>query len=56
MKRILHVSCSPRGEAAESHRLAQHIIDLLLQKEPTAAVTRRVIGSGTVAHIDASAT
>ena len=52
MKRILHVSCSPRGQAAESHRLAQKIIGFLLQKEPTAMVVNRVIGCGAISHVD----
>ena len=52
MKRILHVSCSPRGQAAESHRLAQKIIGFLLQKEPTAVLVNRVIGGGAISHVD----
>lgn len=27
---ILHITCSPRGRSAESHRLSQHIIDRLI--------------------------
>lgn len=52
MKKILHVSCSPRGQAAESHRLSQRIIGLLLQKEPTAILVNRVIGGGAISHVD----
>ena len=52
MTKILHVSCSPRGQAAESHRLAQKIIAFLLQKEPTAVVVNRVIGGGAISHVD----
>lgn len=52
MKTILHVSCSPRGQAAESYRLAQAIIGFLLKKEPEAIVVERVIGNGTIAHVD----
>ena len=52
MKKILHVSCSPRGQAAESHRLAQKIIGFLLQKEPTAVLVNRVIGGGAISHVD----
>jgi FMN-dependent NADH-azoreductase len=51
MKKILHVSCSPRGQAAESYRLSRKIIGLLLQNDPTATVINRVIGGG-IAHID----
>ena len=52
MKKILHVSCSPRGQAAESHRLSQKIIGYLLQKEPTAVLVNRVIGGGAISHVD----
>ena len=52
MKKILHVSCSPRGQAAESYRLSQKIIGLLLQKEPTAILVNRVIGGGAISHVD----
>lgn len=52
MKKILHVSCSPRGQAAESYRLSQTIISFLLKKEPEAIVINRVIGNGAIAHVD----
>jgi FMN-dependent NADH-azoreductase len=52
MKNILRVSASPRGQAAESYRLSQKIIDLLLQKEPGATVVNREIGDGTMPHVD----
>ena len=51
---ILHVSCSPRGHASESHRLSQRIIELLHEREPHALLVKRVLGSGTLAHIDAN--
>ncbi|MGO6966928.1 FMN-dependent NADH-azoreductase [Rhizobium leguminosarum] len=54
MKTILHVSCSPRGQAAESYKLSQAIIGFLLQGEPGAIVVERVIGNGTIAHVDAA--
>jgi FMN-dependent NADH-azoreductase len=49
--RILHLSCSPRGQAAESHRLSQKIIGFLLRREPTATLVTRVVGSG-LPHIE----
>lgn len=52
MKKILHVSCSPRGQAAESYRLSQKVVGYLLQKEPTAIVVNRALGSGKIAHVD----
>ena len=53
MMEILHVSCSPRGRAAESYRLSRKIIDLLLRSAPAATVVDRVIGEGLMPHIDA---
>lgn len=52
MRKILHVSCSPRGRAAESYRLSQKIIGLLLQRDANATVIDRVIGGGAISHID----
>jgi FMN-dependent NADH-azoreductase len=52
MTSILHISCSPRGRAAESYRLSQSILGFLLLKEPNAAITNRLIGGGTIPHID----
>src|ERR1700754_3754780 len=52
--KILHVSCSPRGQASESYRLSRKIIELLLEREPTAIVVDRVIGAGMISHIDGS--
>jgi FMN-dependent NADH-azoreductase len=54
MKQILYVRCSPRGPAAESDRLAQKIIGLLLQKEPAAAVVTRAISGNAMPHVDAA--
>lgn len=41
---ILHVSCSPRGQASESYRLSQKIVACLLDIRPGATVRERVIG------------
>ena len=51
---ILHLICSPRGQAAESYRLSRKIVDCLLKKEPAARVVDRPVGDGTLAHIDAN--
>lgn len=51
---ILHVTCSPRGHASESDRIARKIIGFLLKREPTATLVNRVIGGGTISHIDES--
>ena len=50
--KILHVSCSPRGQAAESYRLSRRVISFLLQKEPAAMLVNRVIGGGALSHVD----
>lgn len=52
MKKILHVSCSPRGTASESYRLSQRVIECLLRTEPTAELINREIGIGAMSHID----
>jgi FMN-dependent NADH-azoreductase len=52
MMKILHVSCSPRGQASESYRISQKIIEFLLKSEPTATLVNRVIGDGAISHID----
>lgn len=49
---ILHLNCSPRGEFAESNRLAQSIINFLLGSEPAATVITRALGTGTIPQID----
>jgi FMN-dependent NADH-azoreductase len=49
---ILHVSCSPRGGASQSHRLAQEIVRHLMQTEPAATVLERHIGDVTLLAID----
>ena len=54
MMKILHVDCSPRGQASESHRLSQKIIGFLLRSDPTAIFVNRVLGRGTIPHIDES--
>jgi FMN-dependent NADH-azoreductase len=52
MTKILHVNCSPRGQAAESYRLSQKIIRFLLESEPTAVLVNREIGGGAISHVD----
>ena len=52
--KILHVSCSPRGQSSESYRLSQKIIEFLLKIEPTAVLINRVVGGGAISHIDAN--
>jgi FMN-dependent NADH-azoreductase len=49
---ILHISCSPRGQASESYRLSRRIVAFLLVSEPTAKIVNRAIGDGGMSHID----
>ncbi len=51
--KILHVSCSPRGQEAESYKLSQKIIEFLRERAPTAISVNRVLGEGAMPHIDA---
>jgi FMN-dependent NADH-azoreductase len=52
MMKILHVSCSPRGSASESHRLSLKIIQHLLLKHPSAQVVCRHVSDDAIPHID----
>ncbi|MEP9378702.1 NAD(P)H-dependent oxidoreductase [Aquabacter sp. CN5-332] len=52
MKRILHISCSPRGRAAESYRLSRKIVDHLLAKEPASVVVDRNVSDDALGHVD----
>lgn len=52
--KILHVVCSPRGEASESHRLSRRIVAQVLEREPAATLVNRVIGGNALPHIDAN--
>ncbi len=54
MMKILHVACSPRGQASESYRLSQRILGFLLKSEPAAVLVNRVIGGSALSHIDES--
>lgn len=52
--KILHVVCSPRGEASESYRLSRKIVARLMGRESAASVMERVIGGNALPHIDAN--
>jgi FMN-dependent NADH-azoreductase len=54
IKKILHIACSPRGQASESYSLSQKIIGFLLKSAPGAILVNRVIGGGALSHIDES--
>ena len=50
--KILHVSCSPRGQISESYRLSRTIIGFLLKSDPTSEIVDRVVGDGEISPID----
>jgi FMN-dependent NADH-azoreductase len=52
MKKVLLVTCSPRGSDGESSRLARAIVDRLLDREPATRVVERVIGDNALRHVD----
>jgi FMN-dependent NADH-azoreductase len=50
--KILHVSCSPCGQASESYRLSQKIVGYLLESKPAAVLMNRDVGGGAISHVD----
>jgi FMN-dependent NADH-azoreductase len=50
---ILHVTASPRGQASESYRLSQSIVERLLKSDPTATLIHRDVGGLMLPPIDA---
>ncbi|VVO29991.1 FMN-dependent NADH-azoreductase [Pseudomonas fluorescens] len=50
--KILHVTCSPRGQVSESYRLSKKVIGFLLDSEPTATIINRVVGGDVLAQVD----
>jgi FMN-dependent NADH-azoreductase len=50
--KILHLTCSTRGQASESYRLSQKIIECLFKDSPTATLVNRHLGDGALSHID----
>jgi FMN-dependent NADH-azoreductase len=52
--KILHLDCSPRGQASQSYGIARQIIGFLQEREPAALLVTRTLGAGAISHIDAS--
>lgn len=50
---ILHISCSPGGQASESYRLSQAIVDYLRERTPGACVSRRMLDGSALPPVDA---
>ena len=54
MSTILLITCSTRGHASESNRLARAIVDQLLRRDPATRVTNRALGDAPLPHVDAN--
>jgi FMN-dependent NADH-azoreductase len=52
MTSILHISCSPRGAAAESQKLSRQIVRHLQLIAPASLVVERMLGDGAIPHVD----
>lgn len=50
--KILHVTCSPRGQASESFRLSNNLLGFLLKNDPTATVINRDVAGNAIAQVD----
>jgi FMN-dependent NADH-azoreductase len=50
--KILHISCSPRGQASESYQLSQKIIGFLRKRDAAAVVVPRYLGDGGIPAVD----
>lgn len=49
---ILHITCSPRGQASESYRLSKNVIGFLMNDHPSATLVHRAVGGGELAVVD----
>ena len=54
MTTILLLTCSPRGDASESNRLALRIVDRLARAHPQARLVTRALGPLSMPHVDAN--
>jgi len=50
--KILHITCSPRGEQSVSYRLSQRVMDRLLTQHPAAQIVTRDLWAEPLPHID----
>lgn len=46
MTQILHLTCSPRGDVAESSKLSRRIVEMLIRAHAGATIIKRDIGGG----------
>jgi FMN-dependent NADH-azoreductase len=54
MTTLLLLTCSPRGDASESKRLALRIVDRLVRANPEARLVTRALGPFSMPHVDAN--
>lgn len=50
--KILHITCSPRGEQSVSYLLSQRVMDRLLTQHPAAQIVTRDLCAEPLPHID----
>ncbi|GJI89382.1 FMN-dependent NADH-azoreductase [Duganella hordei] len=50
--KILHITCSPRGQQSASYRLSQRVMDRLLAEHPAAQIVTRDLWAEPLAHVD----
>jgi FMN-dependent NADH-azoreductase len=50
--KILHITCSPRGQQSASYRLSQRVMDRLLAEHPAAQIVTRDLWAEPLPHVD----
>lgn len=50
--KILHITCSPRGQQSVSYRLSQRVMDRLLARHPAAQIVTRDLWAEPLPHVD----
>ncbi|GJJ05013.1 FMN-dependent NADH-azoreductase [Duganella rhizosphaerae] len=50
--KILHITCSPRGQQSVSYRLSQRVMDRLLSQHPAAQIVTRDLWAEPLPHVD----
>ncbi|CAB3788234.1 FMN-dependent NADH-azoreductase [Paraburkholderia caffeinitolerans] len=53
MNQILHIECSPRGDASVSSQVTRYAVESLLGENPDARVLRRDLGNAPPPHLSA---
>jgi FMN-dependent NADH-azoreductase len=50
--KILHITCSPRGQHSASYRLSQRVMERLLAEHPAAQIVARDLWAEPLPHVD----